>query len=46
MVIVVIVVVLCVIVIRSEPSARAHARWLPIALTIAALAFVSSSSSC
>ena len=42
MVMVVIVVVLCVIVIRSELSARAHARWLPIALTIAALAFVSS----
>ena len=37
---VVIIVVLCVIVIRNELSARLPARWLPIALTIAALALV------
>jgi len=40
------IVVLCIIVIRSELSVRskprAHARWLPIALTIAALALVPS----
>jgi hypothetical protein len=34
--------VLCVIVIKSELSASAHARWLPIALTIAALTLVPS----
>jgi hypothetical protein len=34
--------VLCVIVIRSVLSARAHARWLPVALIIAALALVPS----
>jgi hypothetical protein len=39
---VVIVIVLCVIVIRSELSACAHPRWLPVALTIAALALVPS----
>jgi len=42
MAMVVIVVVLCVIVITRELSGRAHARWLPIALTIAALALIPS----
>ncbi len=37
-----IVVVLCVIVIRSELSARVHPRWVPIALAVAALALVPS----
>lgn len=40
--VVVTIVVLCVIVIRRELSASAHARWLPIALTIAALTLVPS----
>jgi hypothetical protein len=40
--VVVTIVVLCVIVIKSELSASAHARWLPIALTIAALTLVPS----
>ena len=39
---IIIVVVLCVIVITSEISGRAHARWLPIALTVAALALIPS----
>jgi hypothetical protein len=39
---VVIVVVLCVIVIRSELSASSPVRWLPIVLTIAALALIPS----
>jgi hypothetical protein len=37
-----IVVVLCVIVIRSELSARVHPGWVPIALAAAALALVPS----
>jgi hypothetical protein len=40
--IVVIVVGLCVIVIRSELSARVHHRWMPIALAISALVLVPS----
>jgi hypothetical protein len=40
--VVVTIVVLCVIVINSELSASAHARWLPIALTITALTLVPS----
>jgi hypothetical protein len=36
------IVVLCVIVIRNELFTRAHTRWLPVALTIAALALVPS----
>jgi hypothetical protein len=37
-----IVVVLCVIVISSELSARVHPGWVPIALAVAALALVPS----
>jgi hypothetical protein len=40
--VVVAVVVLCVIVIKGDLSASAHVRWLPIALTIAALLLVPS----
>ena len=40
--VVVTIVVLCVIVIKSDLSASAHARWLPMALTIAALILVPS----
>jgi hypothetical protein len=40
--VVVAIVVLCVMVIKSDLSASAHARWLPIALTIAALILVPS----
>lgn len=40
--IVVIVVVLCATVIRSELSARARVRWLPVALAVAALTLVPS----
>jgi hypothetical protein len=39
---VVIIVMLCVIVISRELSERAHVRWLPIALTVAALALAPS----
>ena len=40
--VVVTIVVLCVIVIKRDLSASAHARWLPIALTITALTLVPS----
>lgn len=42
MAMIVTVIVLCVIVITTQLSARTHARWVPIALTIAALALVPS----
>ena len=38
--VVVAIVVLCVMVIKGDLSASAHTRWLPIALTIAALLLV------
>ena len=40
LVVIVTVVVLCVVVIQSELSASPHVRWLPIALTVTALALV------
>jgi hypothetical protein len=42
LVIVVMIVGLCVIVIRSELSARVHPRWMPVALAIGALVLVPS----
>jgi hypothetical protein len=40
LIVVLVVVVLCVIVIQGELLASPHARWLPIALSMAALALV------